>query len=295
MSENNGKKLIWVIGPEDCHIRVAHRLTDCFGKAGMTGYGIEFQGKDSCLANLKIARQFEVVLKPDLVILYLSSVSYGPDCFDSEEDFKDYLSRIKHIAPDMPLIVFSHVPRGHPIFIHTEESVDKIFDWPPRDSELSETIQMLLEYPIFEVADAKLDDGTVLNLFDLIKQGKKTIDVRRFTPDRQKIKGGKVIAFRSVVTREMIKRQVGTIWAVASPVELLDWIEEHTSEDPLPKIFPGVSSVQEAEKIIYSFPGYSEDISKYGLIAFQLKEISEPRLEGDAVPIKLCKCSDRGR
>lgn len=98
-------------------------------------------------------------------------------------------------------------------------------------------------------------------IFKAIKSGKKKIETRAGSPKYFNIKAGDTLVF--VCGKDKFERKIKKVTKFKS-IETL-----HKIYKPI-EINPKTRTVQESEKIYYSFPGYKEKIKKYGLIAFEL-------------------------
>lgn len=99
--------------------------------------------------------------------------------------------------------------------------------------------------------------------FDVIKSGKKTIETRAATDKLRLIKTGDVLKF--VCGRDILEKRILKVYRFKN-------IDDLAKSLDLEKIMPLVSSLDEAKKIWFSFPGYKEKIKKYGLVAFELEK-----------------------
>jgi|AntAceMinimDraft_16_1070373.scaffolds.fasta_scaffold350865_2 ASC-1-like (ASCH) protein len=97
--------------------------------------------------------------------------------------------------------------------------------------------------------------------FDVIEDGRKTIETRAATPQYRKIERGDVLVFRC--GEQTIEKKVKGVY-------LFENIDELLNRFDLDDVMPHISSRGEAKKAWMSFPGYQEKISKYGLIAWTL-------------------------
>ncbi len=99
------------------------------------------------------------------------------------------------------------------------------------------------------------------NIFDAVKSGKKKIETRAATRKFINIKEGDTI--RLVCGKGKLDKKVKS-------VELFKTISVLCRKYKPSQINPSVKSIQDLEKMYYSFPGYKEKIRKHGLIAIKL-------------------------
>ena len=100
------------------------------------------------------------------------------------------------------------------------------------------------------------------DIFNAIKNGRKKVETRAATENYRKIKKGDTIIF-VCGAKKLKKRVIGaalykSIGAVFKDYKIKD-------------IFPLLSTIGEARKAYFSFPGYHDKIKKYGLVAWKLK------------------------
>jgi len=98
--------------------------------------------------------------------------------------------------------------------------------------------------------------------FLALKDGRKRIETRAATPLYRKIEVGDKIEF--VCGNERFIKSVAT-------VELFDSIKQLMRKYTPQDINPKYKSVEELTKMYMSFPDYPEKLSKYGIIALELK------------------------
>jgi len=98
--------------------------------------------------------------------------------------------------------------------------------------------------------------------FDVIKDGRKTIETRAATPQYRKIERGDILIFRC--GEQEIEKRVKETYLFKNIDELLNRFD-------LSNIMPHISSKNEAKKAWHSFPNYQEKISEHGLIAWILE------------------------
>ncbi|MDO8551578.1 MAG: hypothetical protein Q7S03_02760 [bacterium] len=97
--------------------------------------------------------------------------------------------------------------------------------------------------------------------FESLSKGEKTIETRAATEKYRKIKKGDTLVF--VCGQDKLGKRV-------KDTNLFKTIEEIAEVIDLKKIMPFVNSVEEMKEVYFSFPGYKEKISKFGLISFNL-------------------------
>jgi len=100
------------------------------------------------------------------------------------------------------------------------------------------------------------------DIFEAVKSGKKKVEIRAITVKYQNIKPGEEVKlvcgeenFLKIVVGVKMFKNVTALLKNFNPQE----------------INPSCHSKEELKKMFYSFPGYKEKISKYGLIALELK------------------------
>jgi ASC-1-like (ASCH) protein len=98
--------------------------------------------------------------------------------------------------------------------------------------------------------------------FEVIKEGRKTIESRAAIDRYRKIKEGDVLVF--VCGSEKLEKKV-------KKVEYYKTIEEMTKVINFKKVMPFVDSIEEMKKVYFSFPDYKQKIDKFGLVVFKLK------------------------
>jgi ASC-1-like (ASCH) protein len=120
----------------------------------------------------------------------------------------------------------------------------------------------------------RMQKGNVLTLkhtiyiqqkyLDLIQSSLKTIEGRVNRSKYSKIKEGDQIDFISVEKPERnLSCSVKTVYLFKTFKEMLENLG-------FENCIPGVSKLDEAEKIYLSFPNYKEDEKKFGVIAFKI-------------------------
>lgn len=98
--------------------------------------------------------------------------------------------------------------------------------------------------------------------FDVIKSGEKTIETRAATNKLRLIKSGDILKF--ICGEDVLEKKVLKVHHFKS-------IDDLTKSLEIKKIMPFASSLEEAKKIWFGFPGYKKKIKKYGLMAFELE------------------------
>ena len=100
------------------------------------------------------------------------------------------------------------------------------------------------------------------DMFEAIRNGRKIIETRAASPKYQGIRAGDQLIL--VCGKEKFEKNVGRVDHFKTIEDLFNKIE-------LSKVMPNVSSVADATKAYYAYPGYKEKINQYGLLAFYLK------------------------
>ncbi len=97
--------------------------------------------------------------------------------------------------------------------------------------------------------------------FDAVAAGDKSVETRAATPLYSGIKSGDLL--RLVCGQDEVIRRV-------VQVRHYDTVADLYASPSFGLTLPGVATLDEAESIYYSFPGYKAKISKYGIAAFEL-------------------------
>jgi ASC-1-like (ASCH) protein len=105
--------------------------------------------------------------------------------------------------------------------------------------------------------------GADRNIFQAIKNGYKKIETRAATKKYKTIEAGDV--FRFVCGDEILDKVIIGVTHFNSIAEL---VKKYKPKD----INPGSHSVEDLQKMYDSFTGYTEDIPKYGIMAFELSD-----------------------
>ena len=99
------------------------------------------------------------------------------------------------------------------------------------------------------------------DIFLDIKNGRKTVETRAATEKYRIIKAGDTLIL--VCGKEKLNKKI-------KKVKIFKTIKTLIRVYPLKKIMPDLSSVEEWQKELYTYPHYKEKIKKFGLIAFEL-------------------------
>lgn len=97
--------------------------------------------------------------------------------------------------------------------------------------------------------------------FDEVRDGTKTIETRAATPKYRAIQAGDKLLF--VCGSDSFLKQVAA-------VKHFDSLDAMFDELPLKQILPWAGTREEARNYIYSFHGYKNKLSEYGVMAFRL-------------------------
>lgn len=97
--------------------------------------------------------------------------------------------------------------------------------------------------------------------FEQIKNREKTVETRAATEKYRNIKQGDTLL--CVCGSKKLEKVVKKTTVFKSIPELL-------KHHDIKSIMPDISTVEEATKQYYSFPGYREKIEKFGIAAFEL-------------------------
>jgi len=98
-------------------------------------------------------------------------------------------------------------------------------------------------------------------IYDLIKSGKKKIETRVAGPKYQNIKDGDLIVFKC--GKDSFER-------LAKKVRKFNSIDQMLKSYNFKDINPLVNTAEELKIMYNSFPGYTQKLEKYGIIAFEL-------------------------
>lgn len=99
--------------------------------------------------------------------------------------------------------------------------------------------------------------------FDAIKSGLKTVEGRINSPKFKDLKPGMTIRFTCINTNETI---VCTVQAIHVYTNFTEMLQSAGVENML----PGISSITEGVELYESFPGYREDVKKFGALAIKI-------------------------
>lgn len=99
------------------------------------------------------------------------------------------------------------------------------------------------------------------DIFEAIKSGKKKIETRAGSPRYFNVKAGDRLVF--VCGKDRFEKKIKKVRKFKN-VKALH--EIYKPQD----INPNTKTVEESEKMYYSFPSYREKIKKHGLIALKL-------------------------
>ena len=99
---------------------------------------------------------------------------------------------------------------------------------------------------------------------DFIESSLKTIEGRVNRSNYSKISEGDQIDFVSV------EQPQKTLSCCVKAVHLFKTFREMLENLGIENCLPGISKLEEAEKIYLSFPNYKEDERKFGVIAFKI-------------------------
>lgn len=115
----------------------------------------------------------------------------------------------------------------------------------------------LRNYKIFTLRIRRVNK----DIFEAIKLGKKKVETRASSPKYSEIKAGDVLVF--VCGEDRFEKRVKKVGKFKNIKALL---KNYKPQD----INSKTKSLEESEKVYYSFPSYREKIKKYGLVAFEL-------------------------
>lgn len=98
--------------------------------------------------------------------------------------------------------------------------------------------------------------------FLAIKDGRKSIETRAATVKYAGLKAGDSVV--AMCGKDTVEKQI-------KEARLFNSLEEMFAVYEMNRILPGVTTLQDAQKIYYSFPSYKEKINEYGIIALVLR------------------------
>ncbi len=100
------------------------------------------------------------------------------------------------------------------------------------------------------------------DIFQAIRDGRKKVETRAGSTKYQKIKSGDVLVLSC--SGKKFEKKIQKVRHFSSIKEIL---KKYKPEE----INPKTHSLEETEKMYYSFTGYKEKIKKLGLFAFELE------------------------
>ena len=104
--------------------------------------------------------------------------------------------------------------------------------------------------------------------FDAIKSGLKTVEGRLNSPKFQDLKPGMHISFSCINTNEIIVYTVEAIHVYANFADMLH-------NEGIDLMLPGITSIDEGVALYENFPGYRDDVKKFGALAIKFKNSSD--------------------
>ncbi len=128
----------------------------------------------------------------------------------------------------------------------------------PARAEAEKNIKSAVESKIYKLKIRAVDK----DIFDAIKSGRKRIETRAATENYRKIGKGDTIVF--VCGKKSLKKKIAGVKSYKS-------IGAVFKDYKIKDIFPSLSTIGEARRAYFSFPGYRDKIKKYGLISWRLK------------------------
>ncbi len=99
-------------------------------------------------------------------------------------------------------------------------------------------------------------------VFDCIKNNQKIIETRAATKKYRNIKIGDILVFACADNK---------LEKTVKKIEIYRNINEMVKVINFKDIMPFLNSVEEMEKVCFSFPNYKEKIKQFGIIAFTLE------------------------
>jgi ASC-1-like (ASCH) protein len=100
--------------------------------------------------------------------------------------------------------------------------------------------------------------------YSLVKQNKKTVEIRVNDEKRQKLKIKNTIIFTKQDGSGKFTRKIKNLVISKN-------FETSIRSATLKKCMPNIKKIKEAVNIYHSFPNYKENAKKYGVIAIYLK------------------------
>ena len=140
---------------------------------------------------------------------------------------------------------------------------------------------------VFEMASVVLPGRKEIDLWRMIVDGKKIIDIRALTPQYQAVRVGDVVCFRRSDSAQVLRR-VGLICTAAGLTDLIKKIvdsdvfggnEKAKLQSTLRAIIPDVPDFQTLSRAIYAFSDYEAKIAEYGVVAFVLMPLAAEKFE----------------
>jgi ASC-1-like (ASCH) protein len=99
------------------------------------------------------------------------------------------------------------------------------------------------------------------DIFEAIRDGKKPVETRAATVKYAGIKAGDMVEF--ICGKDKFTKPVKCAGIFKS---ITDLVKKYKPEE----INPNIKTIDELEKMYYSFPGYKEKIEESGIIAIEL-------------------------
>ena len=99
--------------------------------------------------------------------------------------------------------------------------------------------------------------------FDMVKNGKKTVEIRLYDEKRRKLKIGDKIKFSNNETSETFVKEIKNI-------KLFESFRKAIEKTRLKNCMPNISRIDDAVKIYHSFSNYKSNEKELGVIAIFL-------------------------
>ena len=99
-------------------------------------------------------------------------------------------------------------------------------------------------------------------IFNAIKDGRKTVETRAGTVKYQKVQAGDSVV--CVCGKEKLEKEIAAFAIFKTPEAL-------AKKYKVQNIHPAAASLEDLLKMWHSFPGYQEKIAKFGIAAFELQ------------------------
>jgi len=121
-------------------------------------------------------------------------------------------------------------------------------------------------FPFFQSRWASYSFTVQKRYFDLILEGKKTVEGRLNQKKYQKIKVGDLVSFKSSEPSDPLS------FCIIREKKIYRTFKDMLEAEGMENCLPDASSLDEAISIYHAFPGYREKSPLLGVIAFKLEK-----------------------